>query len=70
MLLKLLTVGAFCGTIIENNHSKESTFTYSNRDRLLTETNPADGVISYTYDLRDRKTSMTDPRGQEELNAV
>ena len=39
------------------------TYTYSARDQLLTETDPAGNTTSYTYDLLGNQLTMTDPRG-------
>jgi RHS repeat-associated protein len=42
---------------------KAVTYTYTARDKLLTETDQAGNTTSYTYDKLDNRTSMTDPRG-------
>ncbi|MCP4124470.1 MAG: hypothetical protein GY751_22225, partial [Bacteroidetes bacterium] len=53
------------GNVIKtiDGNGKESRFTYTNRGQVLSEINPEDGIVSYTYDLKDRKLSMTDSRG-------
>jgi len=45
-----------------DSNGKENSFIYSSRDQVLSEINPENGIVSYTYDLKDRKETMTDPR--------
>jgi YD repeat-containing protein len=44
-----------------NGH--ETKYTYTARDKVHQEIDPAGGITSYGYDDEDNKTSMTDPRG-------
>ncbi|WP_379551794.1 LysM peptidoglycan-binding domain-containing protein [Qipengyuania sp. DGS5-3] len=55
-------------TTVQDPNGKNSTFTYDETGRVLTETNSEGGVTSYEYNAFGEVVKVTDPRGNSTYN--